>query len=390
MPRRLLLSVLAMVLPCAPIVMAQGTASAATSAMPAKAPMSAAATPSAACSSGVAVSEFSFSPPSVPATSTSALTLVLQNCTAQTIQGSTVWFGQYAGQSCPVIDPLPGTPFTIAAGGSYTLTNTYGSAGGSCQPTSLTIHANVNVNGVGTVTTATATLQFTAPCATNGIAVNEFSFSPSTVVPGQSSTLTLVLQNCTTQSVQGESSLYPQFTWSGTGLPPGCPVDDPVAFSYSMAPGATSTATLGLSDPVASCLATGIKATATVYENGVTTPAATAIANLVITQPSAPACHVTYTADNWAGGFTANITIADIGSSAINGWSLTFSFPGDQTITSAWNAAVTQVGTSVTATNLSYNASIPAGGSQSFGFQGKWSANSTSPASFALNGAVCS
>lgn len=390
MPRRLLLSVLAMVLPFAPIMMAPGTASAATSAISAKAPASAAATASATCSSGIAVSEFSFSPPSVPVTSTSALTLVLQNCTTETIQGSTVWFGQYAGQGCPVIDPPPGTAFTIAAGGSYTLTNTYGSAGGSCQPTSLTIHANVNVNGVGTVTTTTATLQFTAPCATNGIAVNRFSFSPGTVMPDQNSTLTLVLQNCTTQSVQGESSWYPQFTWSGTGLPPGCPVDDPVAFSYAMAPGATSTATLGLGDPVAGCLATGIKVTANVYENGITAPVATAMANLVITQPNAAACHVTYTADNWPGGFTATVTIADNGSSAINGWSLTFAFPGDQTITNAWNAAVTQVGSGVTATNLSYNASIPAGGSQSFGFQGTWSADDTSPASFAVNGAPCS
>lgn len=69
--------------------------------------------------------------------------------------------------------------------------------------------------------------------------------------------------------------------------------------------------------------------------------------------------------------------------------SLTFAFPGDQTITNAWNATVTQVGTSVTATSLSYNASIPSGGGQSFGFQGIWNTVDTSPASFALDGAPC-
>ena len=100
-------------------------------------------------------------------------------------------------------------------------------------------------------------------------------------------------------------------------------------------------------------------------------------------------CHVTYAPNNWQGGFTVNVTITNNGSSAINGWTLTFTFPGDQKITSAWNAAVTQTGTSVTATNLSYNTTIPAGGSQSFGFQGTWTANNTPPASFTVNGAAC-
>lgn len=374
MLRRLLLSALAAtVLPLAPMW----------------APSAANAAVAATCTSGVAVSQFSFDPPSIPTTSGSALTLVLQNCTTQTIQGSTVWFGLYMGQSCPVIDPLPGTPFTIAAGATYTLTNTYGSAGGPCQPTSLTIHANVNVNGVGTVTTATATLQFSPPCAANAIAVDQFSFSPTTVAPNQSSTLTLVLHNCTGQSVQGESSWFPKYTWSGTGLPPGCPVQDPVQFSYSMAPGATSTAHLGLGDDIAGCLATGMQVTANVYENGVTAAVGTASANLVITQPNPSGCQVTYATNAWPGGFTANVTIANKGSSTIDGWTVTFAFPGDQKITSAWNATVTQTGTGVTAANMSYNAAIPPGASQSFGFQGTWTANDASPANFSVNGAPC-
>jgi hypothetical protein len=377
MLRRLLLSVLATVLPLAPMLV-PSTANAATAA---------------SCNSGVAVSQFSFNPTSIPTTVTlnqySTLTLVLQNCATQTIQGSTIWFGQYAGQSCPVIDPPPATPFTIAAGATYTLTNTYGSAAGPCQPTSLTIHANVNVNGVGTVTTTTATLQFSPSCAGNGIAVNQFSFSPTTVTLNQYSTLTLVLQNCTGQSVQGESSWFPKYTWSGSGLPPGCPVQDPIQFSYSMAPGATATAHLGLGDNVASCLATGIQVTANVYENGVTAAVGTATADLAITQPNPNSCQVSYAPDNWQGGFTANVTIADKGSSTINGWTLTFAFPGNQTITSAWNATVTQTGAGVTAANMSYNAAIPPGGSQSFGFQGTWTANDASPANFSVNGTPC-
>jgi hypothetical protein len=248
--------------------------------------------------------------------------------------------------------------------------------------------ANVNVNGVvGTVTTVSATLQFVA--CTNGIAINQFSFNPGTVQGNQTSTLTLVVQNCGSQALQGLSVVAPKFTGAGSGLPPGCPTLDPVAFSFSLAPGASSTSTLGLDNPVATCQATGIAVTANVSVNGVTGVAATATANLVII-PSAPGgCHVTYSPNNWTGGFTANVTIANNGATPINGWTLTFTFLGDQKITSAWNAAVTQSGTSVTAANLSYNATISPGGSQTFGFQGTWNASDASPASFRLNGTAC-
>lgn len=101
------------------------------------------------------------------------------------------------------------------------------------------------------------------------------------------------------------------------------------------------------------------------------------------------ACHVTYTPNQWQGGFTANVTIANTGSSAINGWTLTFAFPGDQKITSAWNGVATQTGENVTITNESYNATIPAGGSTSMGFQGTWTSSDTSPTAFSVNGAPC-
>jgi hypothetical protein len=369
--RRLLLAAAAMVVPLAAMM----------------APSPANAAP-AACTGGIAVSQFAFNPPSVPLGSGSALTLVLQNCASQQVQGSTAWFGQYTGQGCPVLDPIPFS-YTIAAGGTYTLTNRFGDPGfRGCQPTALRMSANVNVNGVGTVTTVSATLQFSAAC-TSGIAIDQFSFSPATVPVGQTSTLTLVLRNCGSQARQGSSIWSPSFTWAGTGRPPGCPVMDPVAFSYSMAPGGTSTAALGLGDPLASCQATGIQATVNVSVNGVTAVAATATANLVITQPATGGCHVTYTPSNWPGGFTASVTIANSGSSAISGWTLTFAFPGDQKVTSAWNAAVTQSGAGVTATNLSYNATISPGGSQAFGFQGTWAANDASPASFTVNGTPC-
>ncbi len=101
-------------------------------------------------------------------------------------------------------------------------------------------------------------------------------------------------------------------------------------------------------------------------------------------------CHVSYTkASEWGGGFVANVTIGNTGTSAINGWTLKFTFPGDQHITNAWSGSVTQSGEAVTITNASYNGSIPAGGSTSLGFQGTWTSSDASPTSFTVNGATC-
>jgi alpha-galactosidase len=102
------------------------------------------------------------------------------------------------------------------------------------------------------------------------------------------------------------------------------------------------------------------------------------------------ACHVTYaTQSQWAGGFVANVTVANSGTAGINGWSLSFTFPGDQKVTSAWNVAVMQSGESVTATNMAYNGVISPGGNAAFGFQGTWSASDAAPATFKLNGTAC-
>ena len=101
-------------------------------------------------------------------------------------------------------------------------------------------------------------------------------------------------------------------------------------------------------------------------------------------------CHVTYTkSSEWQGGFVANLTIADNGSSAINGWTLAFTFPGDQKITNGWNGTPSQSGENVTITNASYNATIAAGGSTSLGFQGTWTTSDAVPTAFTVNGTVC-
>jgi hypothetical protein len=115
-----------------------------------------------------------------------------------------------------------------------------------------------------------------------------------------------------------------------------------------------------------------------------TTPATTSPTN-----PPAgnSACRVTYTPNTWNNGFTTNVTVANTGSSAINGWTVNFNLPAGQAVTSSWNANLTTSGSAVTARNVSYN--LAPGASTSFGFQGSLNGTYSSPTAFTLNGTAC-
>ena len=52
----------------------------------------------------------------------------------------------------------------------------------------------------------------------------------------------------------------------------------------------------------------------------------------------------------------------------LNGWNAGWTFPGSQQISQMWNATYTQSGASVTATSMSYNGTLAAGASTTFGF----------------------
>lgn len=103
---------------------------------------------------------------------------------------------------------------------------------------------------------------------------------------------------------------------------------------------------------------------------------------------AAPACGVDYRVDQWATGFTAQVTVTN-GATALSSWTLSWHYAGTQAVTSAWNATVHQSGTAVTAESLSYNASLPAGGTVTFGLQGTYSGTNPVPTDFALNGVSC-
>jgi hypothetical protein len=118
-----------------------------------------------------------------------------------------------------------------------------------------------------------------------------------------------------------------------------------------------------------------------------TTPTPTATP----TPPPSGACSVHYAvASQWPGGFGVNITITNTGTSTINGWTLSFTFPGGQQVTQGWNGIFSQSGATVTVTNASYNGTIAPGASVTPGFNGSWSGSNPNPTAFTLNGASCS
>jgi hypothetical protein len=100
-------------------------------------------------------------------------------------------------------------------------------------------------------------------------------------------------------------------------------------------------------------------------------------------------CRVVYTTNDWSTGFSANVSITNTGSAAINGWTLRFTFPGNQQISQGWSATWTQSTAAVTATNLSYNGTLAAGASVGIGFNATFTGTNTRPTSFTLNGATC-
>ena len=102
-------------------------------------------------------------------------------------------------------------------------------------------------------------------------------------------------------------------------------------------------------------------------------------------------CHVSYTNPNdWKTGFTGNIAITNTGTAAINGWVLTWKWPGNQQIVGSWNASYTQNGQQVTLSSQSYNGTIPPGGQANWiGFNANYSGQNIAPAAFSVNGVPC-
>jgi len=319
---------------------------------------------------------------------------------------------------------------TTVSGGSFSATIpgrslvTYVIPGGSSTGNTVTVTNPGSQSGkVGTAVSglqiqasdsaAGQTLTYSATGLPAGLSISSSGLITGTPTAAGSSTVKVTATDGTGAS--GSAS----FTWtitSGTGntvtvTNPGAqtgkvgtPVSGPQIQATDSAAGQTLGYTAtglppGLSISSSSGLISGTPTTAGSYTTTVTVTDGTGASGSAsfgwtITGGTTGGCHVDYARTNeWPGspgGFTANVTITNNGTTAINGWTVGFSFPGDQKITNAWNATTTQNGAAVTATNAPYNSTIAPGANTSFGFQGTFTSNDTSPTSFTVNGAACS
>jgi beta-glucosidase len=106
--------------------------------------------------------------------------------------------------------------------------------------------------------------------------------------------------------------------------------------------------------------------------------------------PATSSCRVSYATNDWSTGFTGSVSVTNTGTAAIGAWSLQWSYTAGQQITQAWSARVVQTGTGVTATGETWSPALAAGATATFGFNASRGATNPRPASFTLNGAVCS
>ncbi|NLT57243.1 MAG: beta-mannosidase, partial [Actinomycetales bacterium] len=110
-----------------------------------------------------------------------------------------------------------------------------------------------------------------------------------------------------------------------------------------------------------------------------TTTRPTTTTTTTTTSDGGKSCTATYTVPSqWPSGFQGDVKVT-AGSSAISGWTVTWTYANGQTITQAWSATVTTSGSTVTAKNLSWNGGLQAGGSTSFGFIGSWNGTNSIP-----------
>jgi O-glycosyl hydrolase len=233
-----------------------------------------------------------------------------------------------------------------------------------------------NVAAQSTTTVSGGAFSYTMPARS----LVTFEIPASSTTPGNTVTVTnpggqtgqagtaASLQIKATDSASGQT-----LTYSATGLP------------------------TGLSIGSSTGLISGTPTTAGTYSVTVTVAdgtGAAGTASFTWTVSSATsgsgACQVIYTLNSsWPGGFTAQVVIDNTGTTTINGWSLTFTFPGDEQITSNFNGGFSQSGENATLTNASYNGTIAPGANITDGFQGTWTSSHANPTAFSLNGNAC-
>src|SRR6266511_752370 len=71
---------------------------------------------------------------------------------------------------------------------------------------------------------------------------------------------------------------------------------------------------------------------------------------------------------SWSTGYEGQYTIRNSGTASVTGWQVEFDLPAGTSVRKFWNSTMVRNGDHYTFTNASFNATVPPGGSQSFGF----------------------
>jgi cellulose 1,4-beta-cellobiosidase len=109
-------------------------------------------------------------------------------------------------------------------------------------------------------------------------------------------------------------------------------------------------------------------------------------ASVMPAQASTTACSAAYSVVNqWNDGFQIGLTVT-AGSTALTGWTVSWTFSGDQDLTEGWDGTWSQSAETVTVTNASYNGSIAAGGNTVAGALFSYSGTNTAPTSVTCTG----
>jgi cellulase/cellobiase CelA1 len=89
----------------------------------------------------------------------------------------------------------------------------------------------------------------------------------------------------------------------------------------------------------------------------------------VPTPTASPSCSSLYTEPppSWDTGFVGSLTVTSNGTTPITGWTVTYSYTGNETLAGGWSGNWTQSGEDVTVTNASWNGSLAPGASTSLG-----------------------
>ncbi|WP_199828083.1 cellulose binding domain-containing protein, partial [Streptomyces sp. XY332] len=100
-------------------------------------------------------------------------------------------------------------------------------------------------------------------------------------------------------------------------------------------------------------------------------------------------CSVDCKTDDWGSGFTAELTLTNRSATALDDWTLTYAYKGNQQLTNGWNGTWSQSGKTVRVTASDWNKTVAAGAAVTAGGQFGYSGTNSAPTSFAVNGTSC-